>query len=100
MDARLDVEDLLGRQTGDAHIIPNAGVVVTDGVSRCLIISHHRLDTREVVLIDRTRGSMLAFTDDLLKSGLEGDPVGVNLLAEATGRAFVSPATSFSSTTA
>ena len=43
MDARLDVEDLLGLQTGDAHIIRNAGGVVTDDTIRCLIISHHLL---------------------------------------------------------
>jgi carbonic anhydrase len=94
MDARLDVEDLLGLQTGDAHIIRNAGGVVTDDVIRCLVISHHLLDTREIILIHHTRCGMLAFTDDLLKSGLEGDPVAENLLAEATGRAFVGPATS------
>jgi carbonic anhydrase len=100
MDARLDVEDLLGLQTGNAHIIRNAGGVVTDDVIRCLIISHHLLDTREIMLIHHTRCGMLAFTDDLLKSGLEGDPVAVNLLTEATGRAFISPATSLPSTTA
>ena len=43
MDARLDVEDLLGLQTGDAHIIRNAGGVVTDDAIRSLIISHHLL---------------------------------------------------------
>ena len=43
MDARLDVEDLLGLETGDAHIIRNAGGVVSDDVIRCLIISHHLL---------------------------------------------------------
>lgn len=94
MDARLDVEDLLGLQTGEAHVIRNAGGVVTDDVIRCLIISHHLLDTREVILIHHTRCGMLAFTDDLLKSGLEGDPVAESLLIEATGRAFVSPASS------
>jgi len=43
MDARLDVEDLPGLQTGDAHIIPNAGGVVANDTIRCLIISHHLL---------------------------------------------------------
>ena len=43
MDARLDVEDLLGLQTGDAHIIRNAGGVVANDTIRCLIISHHLL---------------------------------------------------------
>lgn len=90
MDARLDVEDLLGLQTGDAHVIRNAGGVVTDDVIRCLIISHHLLNTNEVILIHHTRCGMLAFTDDLLKAGLEGDPAAGKLLAQATGRAFVS----------
>jgi carbonic anhydrase len=90
MDARLDVEDLLGLQTGDAHVIRNAGGVVTDDVIRCLIISHHLLNTNEVILIHHTRCGMLAFTDDLLKAGLEGDPAAETLLAQATGRAFTS----------
>jgi carbonic anhydrase len=94
MDARLDVEDLLGLQTGDAHIIRNAGGVVTDDTIRCLIISHHLLDTNEIILIHHTRCGMLAFTDDLLKAGLEGDPDAEALLGEATGRGFTSCKTS------
>lgn len=90
MDARMDVEDLLGLQTGDAHIIRNAGGVVTDDALRCLIISHHLLNTDEIILIHHTRCGMLAFTDDLLKCGLEGDPAASDLLAKATGRAFTS----------
>jgi carbonic anhydrase len=77
MDARLDVEDLLGLQTGDAHIIRNAGGVVTDDAIRCLVIHH-------------TRCGMLAFSDDLLKAGLEGDPAAEKLLQQATSRAFTS----------
>jgi carbonic anhydrase len=90
MDARMDVEDLLGLQTGDAHIIRNAGGVVNDDVIRCLIISHHLLNTNEIILIHHTRCGMLAFTDDLLKAGLEGDPAAEKLLGQATGRAFIS----------
>lgn len=90
MDARLDVEDLLGLQTGDAHIIRNAGGVVDEDAIRCLIISHHLLDTNEIVLIHHTRCGMLAFTDDLLKAGLEGDPAAQKLLGQATGRTFTS----------
>jgi carbonic anhydrase len=90
MDARIDVEDLLGLKTGDAHIIRNAGGVVTDDAIRCLIISHHLLDTREIILIHHTRCGMLAFTDELLKAGLEGDPAAEKLLGQATGRAFTS----------
>jgi len=90
MDARLDVEDLLGLQTGDAHIIRNAGGVVTDDAIRCLIISHHLLNTNEIVLIHHTRCGMLAFTDELLRAGLEGDPGAEKILGQATGRNFVS----------
>lgn len=90
MDARLDVEDLLGLQTGDAHVIRNAGGVVTDDAIRCLVISHHLLNTNEIVLIHHTRCGMLAFSDDLLKAGLEGDPAAEKLLGQATGRAFTS----------
>lgn len=94
MDARLDVEDLLGLQTGEAHIIRNAGGVVNEDVIRSLIISHHLLDTREIILVHHTRCGMLAFTDDLLKAGLEGDPAAEKLLGQATGRAFTSCKTS------
>ena len=90
MDARLDVEDLLGLQTGDAHVIRNAGGVVDEDVIRSLIISHHLLNTSEIILIHHTRCGMLAFTDDLLKAGLEGDPAAEKLLGQATGRPFTS----------
>ncbi len=90
MDARIDVEDLLGLKTGDAHIIRNAGGVVSDDAIRCLIISHHLLNTNEIILIHHTRCGMLAFSDDLLKAGLEGDPAAEKLLGQATGRAFMS----------
>jgi carbonic anhydrase len=90
MDARLDVEDLLGLQTGEAHIIRNAGGVVGDDTIRCLIISHHLLNTNEIILIHHTRCGMLAFTDDLLKAGLEGDRAAEKLLGQATGRKFKS----------
>ena len=64
--------------------------MVTDDAIRCLIISHHLLNTNEIILIHHTRCGMLAFTDDLLKAGLEGDPAAEKLLGQATGRAFVS----------
>jgi carbonic anhydrase len=92
MDARIDVEDLLGLQTGEAHIIRNAGGVVSEDAIRCLIISHHLLNTNEVILIHHTRCGMLAFTDDLLRTGLEGDVAAAELLSKATGRTFTSPA--------
>ena len=90
MDARLDVEDLLGLQTGEAHIIRNAGGVIGDDAIRCLIISHHLLNTNEIILVHHTRCGMLAFTDDLLKMGLEGEPAVEKLLQQVTGRAFMS----------
>lgn len=91
MDARLDVEDLLGLQTGEAHVIRNAGGVVTEDALRSLVISHHLLNTREIILIHHTRCGMLAFTDELLRAGLEGDAAAEKLLGQATGRAFTSP---------
>jgi len=97
MDARLDVEDILGLQTGEAHIIRNAGGVVDADTIRSLIISHHLLNTKEFILIHHTRCGMLAFTDDLLKAGLEGDPAASDLLSKATGRKFVPTKTSAAS---
>lgn len=61
--------------------------MVNDDTIRCLIISHHLLNTNEIILIHHTRCGMLAFTDDLLKAGLEGDPAAEKLLGQATGRA-------------
>jgi carbonic anhydrase len=100
MDARLDIEDLLGLQTGEAHIIRNAGGVVTEDAIRCLIISHHLLNTNEFILVHHTRCGMLAFTDDLLKAGLEGDAAAGKLLSQATGREFVCAGVASSSPTA
>lgn len=54
MDARLDVEEALGLRTGDAHIIRNAGGIVTEDVIRSLIISQHLLGTDEIVVIAHT----------------------------------------------
>jgi carbonic anhydrase len=97
MDARLAVEDLLGLQTGEAHIIRNAGGVVSEDTIRSLVISHHLLDTREIILVHHTRCGMLAFTDDLLKAGLEGDKAAGELLSKATGRSFTAAGRSSSS---
>lgn len=97
MDARIAVEDLLGLQTGQAHIIRNAGGVVAEDTIRSLVISHHLLDTKEIILIHHTRCGMLAFTDDLLKAGLEGDEGAAALVSKATGRSFVPTRNSSSS---
>lgn len=89
MDARLAVEDLLGLQTGEAHVIRNAGGIASEDAIRSLLISHHLLDTKEFIVIQHTRCGMLAFTDDLLNSALEGDPAAGELVSKATDRAFV-----------
>jgi carbonic anhydrase len=59
MDARLDVEEALGLRTGDAHIIRNAGGIVTDDVIRSLIVSQHLLGTDEIVVIGHTRCGLI-----------------------------------------
>lgn len=64
MDARLHVSKLLGLKEGDAHIIRNAGGVVTDDEIRSLAISQRLLGTREIILIHHTGCGMLTFTDD------------------------------------
>ncbi len=64
MDARLDPHRLLGLSEGDAHVIRNAGGVVTDDEIRSLSISQRLLGTEEVILIHHTDCGMLTFTDD------------------------------------
>jgi carbonic anhydrase len=64
--------------------------VVSDDAIRSLIISHHLLDTNEIILLHHTRCGMLAFTDELLKAGLEGDQSAEQVLRQATGRRFTS----------
>ena len=71
MDARLNVYALLGLEEGQAHVIRNAGGVVTDDVIRSLAISQHLLGTREVILVHHTDCGMLTFTDDEVKADLE-----------------------------
>ena len=67
MDARLDPQRVLGLTEGDAHVIRNAGGVVTDDVIRSLTISQRLLGTKEIVLIHHTDCGMLTFRDDELK---------------------------------
>jgi carbonic anhydrase len=73
MDARLNVYGALGLREGDAHVIRNAGGVVTDDVIRSLTISQRLLGTREVILIHHTDCGMLTFKDDEVKAGIEAD---------------------------
>jgi carbonic anhydrase len=73
MDARLNVYALLGLREGQAHVIRNAGGVVSDDVLRSLVISQRLLGTREVILIHHTDCGMLTFTDDQVKADIEAD---------------------------
>jgi len=71
MDARLDPARVLGLEEGDAHVIRNAGGVVTDDAIRSLAISQHLLGTEEVILIHHTRCGMLGLSDDEFGARLE-----------------------------
>ena len=73
MDARLNVYGLLGLREGDAHVIRNAGGVITDDEIRSLAISQRLLGTEEIVLIHHTGCGMLTFTDDELKRSIQDD---------------------------
>ena len=71
MDARLDVHKILGLQEGDAHVIRNAGGVITDDEIRSLTISQRLLGTREIVLIHHTDCGMLTFSDEELRQQIQ-----------------------------
>jgi len=71
MDARRNVNEALGLETGDAHIVRNAGGIATDDAIRSLIISHELLRTQEFVVINHTDCGMLTFTDKDLQKDLE-----------------------------
>jgi carbonic anhydrase len=77
MDARIHVEELLGLENGDAHVIRNAGGLATDDAIRSLVISQHLLGTREVIVLEHTDCGMLTFSDLELQ----------RQLAEETGQA-------------
>ncbi len=76
MDARLNVYDILGLAEGEAHVIRNAGGVITDDEIRSLAISQRLLGTEEIILIHHTDCGMLTFTDDDFKKSIQDD-VGV-----------------------
>ena len=82
MDARLTIEPMLGLKTGEAHIIRNAGGIVTDDAVRSLVISHHLLGTKEFVIINHADCGMLTFKDEDLRGKLH----------RQTGTAAVAPA--------
>ena len=73
MDARLNVYGALGLSEGDAHVIRNAGGVVTDDEIRSLAISQRLLGTEEIILIHHTDCGMLTFTDDDFKKSIQDD---------------------------
>src|SRR3954468_4673692 len=73
MDARLSPFVMLGLQEGDAHIIRNAGGVITDDEIRSLVISQRLLGTQEIMLIQHTDCGMLTFSDDEFKHQIEED---------------------------
>ena len=73
MDARLNVYDILGLHDGEAHVIRNAGGVVTDDEIRSLAISQRLLGTEEIILIHHTDCGMLTFTDDAFKASVQQD---------------------------
>jgi carbonic anhydrase len=76
MDARLNVYGILGLKEGDAHVIRNAGGVVTDDEIRSLAISQRLLGTEEIILIHHTDCGMLTFTDDEFKKSIQ-DETGI-----------------------
>ncbi|MDX6332923.1 MAG: carbonic anhydrase [Streptosporangiaceae bacterium] len=73
MDARLNVYAILGLNDGEAHVIRNAGGVVTDDEIRSLTISQRLLGTQEIILIHHTDCGMLTFTDDDFKASIQKD---------------------------
>jgi len=73
MDARLTVEHFLGLKTGQAHIIRNAGGLVTDDALRSLIISTRLLGTRTIFVIEHTDCGMLTFQDEQLRQQLKSE---------------------------
>jgi carbonic anhydrase len=71
MDSRLDVFAALGLRNGEAHVLRNAGGVITDDVIRSLAVSQRRLGTREIMLIHHTDCGMQALTDDGFRAELQ-----------------------------
>jgi carbonic anhydrase len=71
MDSRVPVEELLGLGPGEAHIIRNAGGIVTEDSIRSLLVSHYLLGTREFLIINHTDCGMMTFTDEGLTTRLE-----------------------------
>jgi carbonic anhydrase len=86
MDARLNVYGVLGLHEGEAHVIRNAGGVITEDEIRSLAISQRLLGTEEIILIHHTDCGMLTFTDDEFKKSIQ-EEIGIKpaWAAEAFG---------------
>ena len=91
MDARLAPMKLLGLGEGDAHVIRNAGGVVTDDVIRSLTISQRFLGTEEIALIHHTKCGMLGFDEEQFRADLEAE-IGLRPTWAAEGFADVDAA--------
>jgi carbonic anhydrase len=90
MDARMHIYDMLGLKTGDAHVIRNAGGIVTADALRSLVISHYLLGTQEFMVINHTDCGMLTFKDEELRDRLRS-ATGVVPVAPEAFHAFSSP---------
>jgi carbonic anhydrase len=80
MDARIEPAAALGIQEGDAHVIRNAGGIVSDDALRSLVISHHLLGTKEALVVGHTDCGMLTFTNEELRGRLGPDAEGIDFL--------------------
>lgn len=76
MDARINVYGVLGLKEGEAHVIRNAGGVITEDAIRSLAISQRLLGTSEIILIHHTDCGMLTFSDDAFKASIQ-DETGI-----------------------
>jgi carbonic anhydrase len=81
MDARLDPAQFLGLEEGDAHVIRNAGGLVTDDALRSLAISHHLLGTEQAFVIAHTDCGMLTFTNEQIRERIGTPAESVDFLA-------------------
>lgn len=73
MDSRMDLEQLLGLQVGDAHMIRNAGGLATDDAIRSLILSTHLLGTRAIAVIQHTDCGLMSITDEQFRWRLSSE---------------------------
>jgi len=73
MDSRMDLEQLLGLQVGDAHMIRNAGGLATDDAVRSLLLSTHLLGTRSIAIIQHTECGLLSITDEQMRFRLSSE---------------------------